>query len=474
MSLEDFFAQSHTISDLVLSAPERISVMRLLICIVQRALNGPEDRDDWEDCLDDIPGAAMEYLQKWRSAFNLIGEDGAFLQVQNVQPEKADSWKELNTISLSSAKGNNPTLFDNAAGSVRLNSLAQIAIDLITFQNFAPCGTIGVVKWDGKQTPSNAQTSPCAIKSAIHLFVTGDTILETIWLNLCTREEVQPFRGGWGVPVWELMPKGCDDENAVKNTTTTYLGRLVPVSRVVKLSADARRCLVASAVSYPTFSDKSELLYFESSMTMVMSKDDKRTVIGASLDKAMWRNLPALLHRFTKDGKTFSRLDEDDLPNHYGVWVGAVVYDQAKLLGIMEDYFEHLGKGDVGVSADKVQAILMKMADSGWLALNDALKAYYVILNNPINKSHNVNDAASKNYWGKLISYKQLYLRTLSSAAEDVEKYEALRNSWISAICKTAGETFELMAPHDGVRELSAWAKARQLLATKHRLNKLS
>ncbi len=44
-SLESLFGQAEHIRDLALSPTERIAVMRLLICIAQRALNGPADEE---------------------------------------------------------------------------------------------------------------------------------------------------------------------------------------------------------------------------------------------------------------------------------------------------------------------------------------------------------------------------------------------------------------------------------------------
>lgn len=474
VGLEDFFSRAHEISDLVLVAHEKISIMRLLICIAQRAIDGPEDSDEWELCMDDISSKAIEYLKQWRSAFYLLGEDGAFLQVKGVEACKNDNWGDLTKLSLIFAEGNNPTVFDNAAGSSRHVALEQIAIDLITIQNFAPGGTIGVVSWNGEKTgvksPDSAPSGPCTSKSAIHLFICGKNMLESLWLNLCSKEDFAPFRQGMGRPVWEYMPEDMNDEDAIKNATLTYLGRLVPLSRVVKISPDASACLFAKGLAYPVYTEKGELQYFESTMTITLNEKNERHIVGADLSKAMWRSLPALLHRFSIAGKTFSRVDENDLPPHYSVWVGALVLDQAKILGTMEDCFEHLSKRHVGAAADKVQASLMQMADRGINSVYSALSSYHALMNDPFDNKKQVYVMAACLYWSKLTAYKELYVQVLGSFAEDVEKYRQGVEMWASSICKIARDAFTMSVSRSGVRELAAWVRAGHKLSTKKSL----
>lgn len=468
VSLEEFFSTAHEISDLILAAHERISIMRLLICIAQRAINGPEDREQWEECRDEISLKSVEYLRKWRHAFNLLGEDGAFLQVAGVEARKPNDWGDLSKISMSCAEGNTPSLFDNSAGTQRSVSLSQIAIDLITYQNFAPGGTIGVTLWSGVQTgqksPDSAPAGPCVPSSAIHLFVCGENLLDTIWYNLCTNEDISLHRNGLGVPIWEKMPTHMEDEEAVLNATTTFLGRLVPISRVVKISADAEKCLLSKGIGYPVYSEDKALLYYESTMSVMRTKDNKLRIVGADIDRAMWRNLPALLHRFTTDFKSLISLQLQDLPSHYGIWVGAMILDQAKVLGTMEDYYEHLDRKYVGVAADKRQATLMGMADHGIKSVRSALLSYYSFLNNPFDNKKQVFSYAEKNFWSWLTLHKKMYVSCLGIADDDGDLYVNGTTTWAKIIRQAAYKTFDLLASRNNVRQLSAWARARRLL----------
>lgn len=474
VSLEEFFSSAHEISDLILAAHERISIMRLLICITQRSLNGPTDREEWEDCKDEIVPKALEYLQAWRPAFNLLGEDGAFLQPAGVKACKSNDWGALSKICLSSAEGNTPALFDNAAGTERYVTLPQIAIDLITFQNFAPGGTIGVTNWAGVQTgvksPDSAPAGPCVPSSAIHLFICGENLLDTIWYNLCTQEEMAHYRSGMGVPVWELMPFCIQDEKAVQNAISTYLGRLVPLSRVVKISMNADKCLASKGISYPVYSADKHLIYYESTMSVTRSMDNQLHIVGANIDRAMWRNLPALLHRFSREHKSFASLEEHDLPSHYGIWVGALVLDQAKVLGTMEDYYEHLDRKYVGVSADKRQAALMGLADAGIKLVKSALLSYYSCFNSKFDNKKSVFECAEKNYWSCLTLKKRTYIKCLGYAEDETESHSVDKMAWAKIVKQAAYQTFDLLVSRNNTRQLAAWAQARRVL---HSITKL-
>ena len=470
VGLIELFEKASDILDLVLASHERIAIMRLLVCIAQRAINGPNDLDDWEDSKDVFSEQAVDYLQEWSSSFNLLGEDGAFLQAKDITPMEEKDWGDLARLSMESAAGNNPTVFDNAAGTDRAVSLPQLAINLLTFQNFAPCGKIGVVKWRGvptaQKSPDSVPAGPCCASSAIHLFVCGENLVETIWLNMCTQQSFENYRTGMGKPVWEYMPTHMGDEAAVINATQSYLGRLVPMSRSVKISLSGQHCLLGRGLTYPVYGDDKTLLFYENTMSIKMEKKDgSRKIVGANLNKAMWRSLPALLHRFDSSNKSFALLSENELPERYGIWIGALVFDNAKVLGSMEDYYEHLGRNHVGAEADKVQALLMSFAARGVKLLTDALKDYHISLKDSIKNKKTFYDHATENYWSGLTGYKSLYLLALGSAAKP-ELFAEKLDEWLACICREAERVFDLMAAHNTVRQLGAWAQTRKKLPT--------
>jgi CRISPR system Cascade subunit CasA len=62
-------------------------------------------------------------------------------------------------------------------------------------------------------------------------------LLETLWLNLFTQEQIQnlPYANGLGIAPWEAMPKGEQCEIA-KGLQNSLMGRLLPLSRFCLLN----------------------------------------------------------------------------------------------------------------------------------------------------------------------------------------------------------------------------------------------
>ena len=90
LSLQGTFASAHEIRDLAVKPHEKIALLRLLICICQAALDGPENFDDWETCREDVQARAEDYLEQWQGSFELFGDGPRFLQVPGLKPGKED------------------------------------------------------------------------------------------------------------------------------------------------------------------------------------------------------------------------------------------------------------------------------------------------------------------------------------------------------------------------------------------------
>jgi len=233
VSLREAFARGEEIRDLVVRPHERIALMRLLICIAQAALDGPADFDDWRVCREHIVPSALTYLDQWRKVFELFGSGQRFLQVANLKKHrgktKGDEGGECNSTSkldMALATGHNATLFDNAGGSVRTFAPSELALMLLTFQCFSPGGRIGVALWHGRETAGKGSSdhAPCLAGGMLQAFLLGDTLAATLWKNLMTKQKAEEFFGknSWGKPVWEWMPEGLGDREAIRNANRTY------------------------------------------------------------------------------------------------------------------------------------------------------------------------------------------------------------------------------------------------------------
>ena len=204
-SLTDIFVRGHEIRDLAVRPHERIALLRLFLCVAHAALDGPRNRDEWEDCLARLPAAAEDYLQRCRPAFELFGDGQRFLQVPNLKGTKAsdDAGNSVSKLDMALATGKNSTLFDNSGGGGRAFAPEQLALMLLTFQCFSLQTPFGVAIWNGKPTrgsPSkdnptgaakNGKTyagdAPCVGGGMIHAIVRQESLLQTIRANLPTR-----------------------------------------------------------------------------------------------------------------------------------------------------------------------------------------------------------------------------------------------------------------------------------------------
>lgn len=350
VSLHDAFLKGEEIVDLMVRPPERIALMRLLLCITHAALKGPCDIEDWKNCRSRIPEASASYLKKWKHAFELFGEGPRFLQVEKSELKSSredGKGNPVDKLDLSLASGNNSTLFDNEGGSERHFTPAQLALMLLTFQSFATCGLIGIAEWNGKPTKGSAQAAVCIAGSPLHAFVHKDTLLQTIHVNLITKEIFQERAGRdalWGQPIWEEMPTGPDDP---AESTRTYLGRLVPLARAIRLNDDYRTAIIAEGLRYPKFDE----VYAEPTATVVTDrKKGRRMLLQADPNKAIWRQLVAITTLRRAEDSIGGPLALSNIGNEetFDFWIGGLAAKKAKLVDSIESLFHKVPSALVG------------------------------------------------------------------------------------------------------------------------------
>ena len=110
VGLQELFERAHEIRDLALQPPQRIAVTRLILCIIQAALEGPRDESDWRACREQIVPESLKYLDARTDRFELFGAR-PFLQVPNLEPTDNAT---LDKLDFGLSSGNNATLFDHA------------------------------------------------------------------------------------------------------------------------------------------------------------------------------------------------------------------------------------------------------------------------------------------------------------------------------------------------------------------------
>ena len=458
-SLNNLFAEAHCIRDLAVKPHERVAVMRLLICITQAALNGPSDEDEWASCTSKIQDAVRGYLEKWSGEFELFGDGSRFLQFPNLKSsDPNDEGSAATKLDLALATGNNATLFDNLASENRTLEPHRSALNILTSQCFATCGRIGVAQWNGVDTPRNGSCNhaPCAPSSMIHTLVIGRSLLETIHRNLLTRDNVVDFYGsnGWGLPSWELPVKAMSDKIAVANATSTYLGRLVPVSRAIRLNNNGRSSIVANGVDYPSFPS-----FREATATVIKGKD-KLMLLPGSTNRSLWRQLAAVsvINRSGSDPVCGPvALQHGNRNEVTTLWVGALVTDKAKI----EDVVESTYSLPAGMFTEIGRAAYEKgveFAGEWERTLIQAVKTYSTTLN----VESPPYDRARQQYW----TLVEQSLGSLFDLAQNIALSADLPSSpWAKSVKTAAASAYERCCRHQTPRQIEAYAAGLRRLS---------
>jgi len=451
-SLNELFAQAHELRDLAVKPHERIALMRLLLCITQAALDGPADEDAWAQCQPLIQPRVHAYLEKWRASFELFGDGPRFLQLANLTPGKeSDEGNAATKLDLALATGNNSTLFDNLAGDKRSIKAARTAINLVTFQNFSPCGRIGIAKWNTKDTPGKGSSNhaPCTPSSMVHTFVLGPCLIGTLFLNLLNKETIgENITGGWGRPIWELPVTTPTGESAT-NAGTTYLGRLVPLSRAIRLDENGYSIILANGLDYPIFPS------FREVSATIVKREEELGLLSASLNRNLWRQLSAITVKRRAGAENgagpLALINLPERREDTTVWVGALIAaGNGKLVDVIEStyslpsgMFSEFGRSayENGVAyAEAREGILIRAVKTYANSLKVAAPAY---------------NRARQCFWTRV----EQHLSGLFDLARNTDLIADLPNcAWGQAVQAAAAHAYEQSCPRQTPRQIQAFA----------------
>ena len=336
LSLLEIFTRGREFSDLAVRPHERIALMRLLICISQAALDGPADIKAWDKAPEILPEAAKKYLDKWQNSFDLFHTKQPFLQVAGLEKVEKKMNKDISDfnpvskLNFALASQNNSTLLDHNATSQtpRIFKPEWSALYLLCFQNFSSSGRIGVAVWQGNESfgLGSSSASPCIHRLMLHTFIRMSNLFDTICANLITKQQssmyLKPF--SWGKPIWELPPKSLTDKEAIINTTDTYLGRLVPQSRLIQIQSSGDEMILANGFTYPGHPERPADATATEFVVKIKNKVERRLLKSDS--KEIWRKLPAILSKYAveKNGRSPLCLDNQTEKSIYDIWVGGI------------------------------------------------------------------------------------------------------------------------------------------------------
>ena len=313
VSLCDVLTNGGEYADLAVRPHERVALMRLLLCIAHAALDGPKDYDEWREVPSILPAKAKHYLVTWKDSFELFHPERPWLQVAKLS--KSESGQEstvdltegtpASKLNFSYSTGNNTTLFDHGGMSEeRQVAIPDLLLSMLTYQCFSTGGLISQVYWNGKKTAKSSKDAPCVTASMVHALLRGSNLFDSIHLNLPTYEDICFSYGALdiGKPIWEETPSSFDDLPSIENATKSYVGRLVPMTRFIRLHSEGERILLGDGFVYPTFTDGFPQEPTATVMVRKNAKKEERAILSYRPSKSLWRELGAITVKRKADG----------------------------------------------------------------------------------------------------------------------------------------------------------------------------
>jgi len=436
LSLNDIFTQSSRIADLSLAPHERISVMRLLICITQAAIGFPEHEEAWDGFGENLETDVPSYLEKWYDSFEMFGDGKRFLQTHLAEDEKSYGIDQM-IFTLSS--GNTPTILDHRSESSGIPT-EKIPLILLSYQNFFIGGSMASkIKGNGPSL------------KALHTFIQGPNIKEIILKN-CIDEESCTLPPG--EPIWETP---SNEENA----TLTYLGRLIPKPCKIWIYLKDQTIRLDQGFKYPEFNEIAPESSVTTTIWLNKGKEEPR-LLRANPNRGIWRYLHALTI-LKKSKNSFSEAPliiqshskQFDKTDNMPIWCGELVKAKdAKILDAVESSF-HLPHSLFKETGRGLYDDGVQHADFQSKRLSDAVKAY--------GKSRFIDKpdttSATRHYWHSLDQQSEKLLEVIQH--QDLlnkDKFGVSSDPWSKAVYHAARNAYEASCPRNTPRQIQAYA----------------
>jgi len=451
----DAFVHGEAVRDLAVNPVQRIAVMRLLVCVAQAALEGPADEDEWLGCCDRIPSTVKAYLEKWQDRFDLYGEH-AFLQVPDLEVKNN---AVLDKLDFGLSAGNNSVLFDHSATATgRPHSGAWCALALLTYQCFSPGGLIGTTSWNGMTTTKTSEHAPGVEGSALHTLLRGGSLSETVHLNMLTKQMVATLPNQmWGCPLWEMDGLAPSD-SAPASVATSFLGRLVPLSRAIRLAEGALTFTLANGLRYPKLPEGREVT---GSVVMRQRAGTEQVgYVSVDLSRHPWRELSSILALSTPQTRASGPLAFGHLPylggSHVDIWTGGLAADKGKILDAGEWVFEipveMLHDGAIHAYSQGVAT-----AKEGESALRSAAASYATSMK----KDNTHFTVARVLFWSQLDAHHGELIEFAADVRADI------RVAWYPIVRTAMEEAYGRACAHKTPRQIQAYAQGLRKLRLK-------
>ncbi|NVM54841.1 MAG: type I-E CRISPR-associated protein Cse1/CasA [Candidatus Helarchaeota archaeon] len=302
MGIKDTLSNATEIEEISSNNPlVVVSIHRLLLAVLHRNF-GPKSKGQWKNLYNagkwDF-SVLGEYFSKWKHRFELFNNaKDRFYQFDLSETVKKKT--SITKLNHALSSGNNTSLFDhNWDSEVSAMDIDEVVRLLIAFQNFAVGG--------GVSTPYNFSHAP--LVSGIVVLFKGNTLFETLMLNLIRYDKTHPFQMSddhEDIPFWERKDKDLHEDKQ---------GRF-PIGYLDLLTWQSRRIWFIPELHNGELRVKHVLLAQgekireewneDPQMVYIIDEANKRYAIRFRPDRQVWRDAEALLRLNNPKNKTIS------------------------------------------------------------------------------------------------------------------------------------------------------------------------
>lgn len=466
-SLRDIFSTNEP-SQLGGTPIQKLSVLKLLLAIAQHA-STPTNQMHWKELgPNGIGDHCLAYLEANHACFSLYG-DRPFLQFPILEQIKTYKGEPIAIMPIGKAYHPDiPAENDTVINQYQVNRVptdAEKALFLVSVMNYNSGGKrvahVPPLSPHFTTKGKSAKPGPSLgnYTGYAQSCLWGSSILETVWLNLFTKEDFAKYPQWHNDPIpppWQLMPTGEDDDiaRALKNS---HMGTLVSLSRFTLLKEDG--VLFTEGIQYPSHKEGWREPF------MSIKKDDKVQFLDTS--KKPWRNLDALLSLSfaeTDRGFTCTQVQEfllrarSAVPS-FGVWSGGLQVrgtagDQS--VKQSDDFIESvifLDSKALGEPWFKTLESEMGWLESTGYTLKMSVKRYYQELNE---KKASIDAAATARFW----EYCETLFQNLVDACADEDALLRIRRK----IAIKVDDLYNTFCGRDTARQMISWVKHRPII----------
>jgi CRISPR system Cascade subunit CasA len=313
--------------------------------------------------------------------------------------------------------------------------------------------------------PSTGKPGPSlGFSGYLHTLLTGKNMIETLWLNLFTQEQISDIRffsSGIGVPPWEKMPEGEDCETA-KKLKNCYMGRLVPMSRFVLLEENGLH--YSEGIAHPSYKEGG----FDLTIAVDSSSSNPK-VLWVDPEKRPWRQLVSLLSFFSSDSKSnfdcrqlrFGLMRAREAVCEFGIWSGGINVSS----NAGEQYVT--GKNDfveseITLHSDSLGHSWFHKLKEEMTALDDLSRALYastVGYYRQLKADGKATAALATNLYWQLCEQN---FQDLLDACDD--NTGIVTKDLRQVFAKFVNKAYNAYCPQDTARQLDAWASNRPFI----------